>query len=166
MKRLPCNPKGFWNSWQQSILRFQSDWRVDAKELVLDAYMKCRHGLYNVRVLVDTGAKIPLVFKHGLIPQDKLMKASFPVKFSTVDGQTMEGGKHGLLMELRLPVWMQERHRVARTVPLFAYEANIHGVDMIMGYPFLKVFHLQVDTANDRLVIGPKSLPKPPSRST
>ena len=67
----------------------------------------------------------------------------------------------------RLPVWSRGRLITARTCSLFVYGANIHGVDIIIGYPFLKVFNLQVDTANDRLVVvgSQDSKPQQPSSS-
>ena len=62
MRRLSCNPKGFWTTWQREVLDPQRDWRVSARELVLTAQVKCVTGLHNVQVLVDTGARIPLFF--------------------------------------------------------------------------------------------------------
>ena len=160
IRRLPCNPKGFWKKWREDVLRLHQDWRISAKELVLSATLKCAAAMHKVRVLVDTGAKIPLVFRRGLLAGDALRKATFPVQFSMVDGQNMEGGSHGIFVELRLPVNVAGRLIDARTVPLFAYEANIHGIDVIVGYPFLKVFNLSVDTMNDRLVLGTRSQDK------
>ena len=54
-------------------------------------------------------------------------------------------------MEIRLPVKNGTESFPVRTVPLFAYEADLHGTDIIIGYPFLKAFGLQVDTACDCL---------------
>ena len=98
-RRLACNPKGFWRSWQEEILRPQHDWRISARELVLQAKVKSRAGSKDVRILVDTGAKIPLVFRKDLFPKSALKKACLPVQFSTVNGDIMEGGTHGLFLE-------------------------------------------------------------------
>ena len=54
-------------------------------------------------------------------------------------------------MEKRLPIKDGTESFTVRTVPLFAYEADLHGTDIIIGYPFLKAFGLQVDTACDCL---------------
>ena len=132
------------------------DWRISTKELVLSALVRCAAGRKKVSVLIDTGAKIPLVFRQGLFDPKVLKKACFPVHFSTADGQSMEGGTHGLFLEFRLPVWSRGRLISAKTCSLFAYEANIHGVDIIMGYPFLKVFNLCVDAHHDRLAVSPE----------
>ena len=154
MRRLPCNPKGFWSAWKQDILQFQTDWRKSERELLLEASMKCTAGIFPVKVLVDTGAKIPLVFRRGLIEPASLKAAVFPVQFSTVDGRPMEGGSKGLLLELRLPACVNQDILMVRTLPLFAYEGDIHDIDVIIGYPFLKVFNLCINATHDRLFLG------------
>ena len=156
-RRLPCNPKRFWTTWREEVLRPCHDWRISTKELVVEAHARWPKGRRTVRVLVDTGAKIPLVFRKNLFPKTSLKKACFPVNFTTVDGQRMEGGNHGLFLELWLPVHRQGRLINARTCSLFAYEADIQGIDIIMGYPFLKVFNLFVDTEHDCLSLQPSS---------
>ena len=55
---LQCDPKGFWDAWRKEILAFQCDWRVSTKELLLQAQFKDSDGIHEVRILVDTGAKI------------------------------------------------------------------------------------------------------------
>ena len=150
-QRLSCSPKGFWQAWREHVLQMSQDWRTSTKELVLSAQVKCAAGSNKARVLFDIGAKIPLVFRQGLFDRKSLKKASFPVHFSTVDGQSMDGGTHGLFLEFRLPVWSRGRLITARICSLFACEANIHEVDIIMGYPFLKVFSLSFDSQHYRL---------------
>ena len=44
----------------------------------------------------------------------------------------------------------------------FASEANIQGVDVILEYPFLKVFNLLVDAQHDRLVVCPDEIQEAP----
>ena len=89
MRRLTCDPKGFWRSWQNEILQLQRDWRVGFKELMLKARIKGHAGSRDVRALIDTGAKAPLVFRKGLFPHGKLKAAKFPVSFTTADGQLL-----------------------------------------------------------------------------
>jgi len=50
----------------------------------------------------------------------------------------MAGGTHGLFLKFELPLWRQGRLINAKTCSLFAYEASIQGVDVIMGYPFFE----------------------------
>ena len=107
----------------------------------------------QARILIDTGAKIPLVFRKDLFPRTCLRKARLPVVFSTVNGDIMEGGTHGLFLEFWLPVYKKGQLITARTCSLFACEANVQNVDIIMGYPFLKAFDLNVDIQHDCLTI-------------
>ena len=99
-QRLSCSPKVFWHAWRKDILRISQEWRISTKELVRQAHFKAAAGRQQFRVLVDTGAKIPLVFRHGLFPRRVLRKACFPVNFTTADGQLMPGGTHGLFLEI------------------------------------------------------------------
>ena len=157
MRRLSCNPKRFWESWRQEVLKLKCDWRVSTKELVLRAQVRSSAGIHDVKVLVDTGAKIPLAFRKGLFAKEALKVAQFPVHFSVADGQPMEGGTHGAFLQLRLPVHTDQGLVLAKTARLFAYEANIRGMDVIVGYPFLKSFGLSVDTSNDSLCLRKKA---------
>ena len=51
----------------------------------------------------------------------------------------MEGGSRGTFLELRFPIFQVTGAVMVRTTALFAYEANIHGIDIIiMGYPFFE----------------------------
>ena len=86
----------------------------------------------------------------------------FPGELYYADGQPMTGVTHGLFLEFLLPIWRHGRLINARTCSLFAYEANIQGVDVIMGYPFLKVFNLLVDAQHDRLVVCPDDIQEAP----
>ena len=67
----------------------------------------------------------------------------------------MARGDSGLFLGLTVPVLRD--NDVLKSVTcskLFAYEADIHGVDVIIWYPFLKAFHFVVDSLHDRLVLG------------
>ena len=59
--------------------------------MVLSAAMKTSPKTSDVSVLVDTGAKLPLAFRKGLLAVKSLRQAAFPVHFSLTDGQTMDG---------------------------------------------------------------------------
>ena len=153
-RTLPCDPQSCWSEWQKEILQFQCDWRVATKEIVLEAQIRSPDGPKDVRVLVDTGARIPIAFRTGLLDATRLLQALFPVRFSMADGQPMNGGSHGAFLEIRLPVRQNHTEVLVRTAPLFAYEAPIVGSDLIIGYPFLKVFGIMVDTIHDCLSLN------------
>ena len=123
--KLACNPKGFWKAWKDDILRLKCDWRIAPMELKMLAKMRCSTGFKDVTILVDTGAKIPIAFRKGLLEPSALKKAQFRVHFSVENGQPMDGGTHGTYMELHIPVRCEDRSFVVKTTPLFAYEANI-----------------------------------------
>ena len=137
-----CDPKGVWREWMSGFLSPSSDWRVAARELLLDVSIKCSAGSFAARALVDTGARIPLVFRPGLLPPGTVQPAKFPVQFSTATGAPMVGGTSGLMLQLVLPVEASTELFLVKTTPLFAYEADVVGCDLIIGYPFLKAFHL------------------------
>ena len=56
--------------------------------------------------------------------------------FVTANGETMDGGIYGQFLELWLPLYKDERLITARTSSLFAYEAEIKNLDIVIGYPF------------------------------
>ena len=106
MRRLTCDPKGFWRTWQKEILQLKRDWKVGAKELLLKARVKGFVGTCDVRALIDTGSKAPLVFRTGFSPHATLKTAKFPVNFITADGQRMSVGcfyKSNLSAVSRIP---------------------------------------------------------------
>ena len=134
--KLSCDPKGIWEAWKEEVLHLQHDWRVSGRELLLQAHIRTINGIQNATILVDTGAKILLVFRRSLLPPNLLKVASFPVQFSMADGKPMQGGTHGLFMELRFPIRRQSQMIMARTVSLFAYEADY----MMWTYSWVTLF--------------------------
>ena len=59
---------------------------------------------------------------------------------------------------------MNETFKGERTQSVFAYVAELHDVDVIIGYPFLKAFNIMVDFTQDCLRLGPP-VPKERARS-
>ena len=105
---------------------------------------------------MDTGSATPLVVKKGIVPKDMLMQSAWPVTFVTVDGTVMKGGSAGLRLSLSMVVEQSHDHARSEEVsthvlavcdPLWAYEAEIHSMDLIIGYPFLQGYGLAVDAA-------------------
>ena len=153
--KVSCDPKQVWRNVQQDILNPSLDWRSDVLEMVLKIQVYIGSMMKELTCLVDTGARLPLTFKSGTFAKQKLRRAKLPVKFTTVTGDTMTGGSEGVFMSLRIPVCTEKDQFVfVKTRPLFAYEANVCGVDLIIGYPFLKAFNLVIDCGRDRLSFG------------
>ena len=138
---------------------------TDVLELLLKDVLKAGPVKKIVRCLVDSGARLPLTVREDLFPRNRLKRAKFPVAFTTVDGSPMKGGQSGLFVTLKLPICTSnDKFEVVRTQPLFAYVAELHDVDVIIGYPFLKAFNIMVDCTQDRLRLGPP-VPKERARS-
>ena len=150
-----CDATDVWTKWKESVLRPIVDWRSELFELVLKLDIQSGATVRTVRCLFDSGARIPLTIRHGVFPDDKLKPARFPVQFCTVNGTPMQGGERGLFASLRLPICVKgDKFVFVKTMALFAYVADIHDVDVIVGYPFLKAFNLLIDCAQDRLRVG------------
>ena len=112
----------------------------------------------EVVALIDTGAAIPLVFRKGLFPESDLSKSTWPVKFVTASGAVMPGGTTGLSVEIVLPVLNSEivppRFEGVSCAPVWAYEAELHNTDVIIGYPYLAGFGLGVDPGANALTMS------------
>ena len=106
---------------------------------------------------MDTGAAISLVLRHGTFLESDLKKSSWPVKFVTASGAVMPGGTTGLKLELTLPISGFPEQGIGRIgcEPVWAYEADLHSTDLIIGYPFLAGFGLAVDPGTSSLFISP-----------
>ena len=161
-KQVKCDPSQLWAEWKVAIRRPQTDWRTARRELIIKLETACSMSRMGPKTrqsalaLVDSGARLPLVFRTGLFPTERLQNAQFPVSFTTADGSVMHGGKLGVFLGLCLPVQVGSgESSLIRTYPIFAYEAPLHGVDILIGYPFLKAFDLVIDAVSDCLVHGP-----------
>ena len=118
----------------------------------------------TLRALVDTGAAMPLVIRTGAFPASVIQKSTWPVKFVTASGTVMTGGTTGVKLEISLPVAVPGQELVNRVEceALWAYEADLHSTEMIIGYPFLKGFGLAVDPGANSLVFSSAALKKTP----
>jgi len=90
---LSCNPKRFWKAWQEKVLQLKADWRVSSKELTVDAHVKTTAGIQKAKILIDTGAKIPLAFRKDFVDQRHVRVAVFPVRCSMGDEKSMRVAK-------------------------------------------------------------------------
>jgi len=158
-RKVKRDPVQLWRDWKVCNQRPIVDWRTDVLELMMQVMIRTGPVKEKVRCLVDTGARLPITVREGLVPVGRLRRAKFPVRFTTVAGQHMRGGTKGLFLQFQLPVRVSDGtendFEIVRTQPLFAFEAALDAVDDIIGYPFLKAFNLMVDCAQNCLRPGP-----------
>ena len=121
-------------------------------ELILSIDLRVKYFTKSVSALADTGCRIPILFRRGLIPDNLLQNAVKPIKLVTADSTPMLGGDRGCEILLTFPVGFENnRTEIFRCPPCWAYESAIQGSDIILGYPFLKYFRLMVDCHGDIL---------------
>jgi hypothetical protein len=122
-------------------------------ELMVQATIQVDNFSCRASVLVDTGCRIPLLFRKGLIPGDILEPARRPIRISTADGTPMKGGGRGCVLRIKLPVAGLDGSPVTEFCcePAWGYEASVRTCDLILGYPFLKICQLVVDCPSDML---------------
>lgn len=163
--RAKCDPSQVWRDWKSDVTKPERDWRTEVLELLLTVVAKTGPVIQKVTCLVDTGARTPITFRTGLFADRKLITAKYPVRFTQADGTPMTGGRRGLFLSLQLPVCNgADQYQFVRTMPLFAYEADLHGTDVLIGYSFMKAFNLAVDCGADRLCWA-RQLPAATKRS-
>ena len=104
------------------------------------------------RVLIDTGCRVALLVRSGLI--SKWKDASRPLSFTTASGAPMPGGLRGAMFHLTLSVQGEHGPFPARLTPVWGYEAALEGPDMIVGYPLLSLFGLMIDARANCLRLG------------
>ena len=113
-------------------------------ELVLQVLMHNAGQQHLLRTLVDTGAKVPLIVKMGILTSTTA--ALNPSTFVTANGDPMAGGFQGATVNIKIPIALPQRKKFIPSAIVYkdqwVYEADIRGVDMIIGYPFLKTMHL------------------------
>ena len=96
-----------------------------------------------------------LCVRTGVFADSSLKPARFPVLIQTVNGEFCKGGSKGLDLTLTMSVQDGDRTKKVRLEPYWCYEAGIKEVDLIIGYPYLKVFALMVDPDKDCLRVSP-----------
>ena len=152
-----------WKSWEEELISPDPTYFCRKLELVVSADIAVHPFHRQGSVLVDTGCRIPLLFRKGLIPDRFLESARRPITITTADGTPMLGGARGCKIQITLPVaGLDGSPEVEfRCEPYWGYEAAIRGCDIMLGYPYLKIFHLVVDCPSDTL----KSAAIPTSRT-
>ena len=142
-----------WGNWLTDEVPAITDQNLSLFELTIQSKLSVQNFHANVSALIDTGCRIPLLIRTGLIPPRYLVRASRSIKILTADNSPMIGGTHGCKVELILPVFFNAGTppKQLRCPPLWAYECQLIGSDLIIGYPFLKFNSLVVDCPSDTL---------------
>ena len=104
-----------------------------------------------VRPSLTTETAIPLIIKKGVLPDACLQNSGWPVKYTTANGDAMEGGATGLRVQVSLSVLSCQEQVLVQCDPMWAYVADLHVIDVIISYPFLEGFGLTVDAAGSCL---------------
>ena len=71
-------------------------------ELVLRVLLYQGGRPHVLRALVDTGAKVPLIIRTGLVPST--LNAPSPLHLVTADGTPMQGGTTGCTCDVKIPI--------------------------------------------------------------
>jgi hypothetical protein len=82
-----------------------------AVELIIHCQIRVGNFSTKASVLIDTGCRIPMLFRTGLIPQEYLERAQKTIAIVTADGTPMAGGTHGCKLEVVLPISGQRMAR-------------------------------------------------------
>lgn len=121
-------------------------------ELVFDIEtITKQEGTKVLRTLVDTGCRIRLLCKPGVFSAHSLEQAKLPLQIMSADGSHVEGGTHGIKMALKLPINRAGRGITITFPEAWCWVANITSVDLIIGYPYLQMHRLLVDTGENCL---------------
>ena len=93
-----ADPAVLWNSNDTDLRVPSADWRGSPMALIMTITASCSKTRtspredFQLRCLIDTGARIPLIFATGLFDKHRLTPAKFPVHFVTANGDHMTGG--------------------------------------------------------------------------
>ena len=146
----------FWHKLKKKI-RLEMTSPVNPKlqkfSLFIPVKLSWKTGMRFARALVDTGASFPIIVNSGVLPVEALQQSRFPVRFTNASGLKMSGGNLGAPVRISLPVY---EDTPGESIPveaccstLWAMTVDIADVDVILGYPFFKLFGLGVDATRD-----------------
>ena len=149
-----------WESWEEDISSPDPVIRLPQVELSIQAKICVQNFSTSASVLIDTGCRIPLLFRQNLIPSKFITQAKQPIQILTADNTPMLGGQFGCTLTIFLPILTDTCNQETgflRCDSVFAYMADVKGSDIVLGYPFLKSCNLIVDCPCDGLRCMPTS---------
>ena len=120
-----------WKSWEQEHTAPVPILSCRQRELMVMTIICV--GSYSCQgaALADTGCRIPVLFRKGLIPEGYLEPAQRPIRISTADGTPMVGGSRDCLLRVTLPVAGLDGTPASEFLcdPYWGYEAAVHSCD-------------------------------------
>jgi hypothetical protein len=125
---------GSWNSWRDNNFTPDPALCVPPMELLVQAEIRTQNFSTKCKILVDTGCRIPLLFRTGLIPNSLLVKAKYPIKIMTADNSPMCGGDLGCFLDILLPIIPKHHSQpphIQNFLGTWSYESGIRGSDVI-----------------------------------
>ena len=144
-----------WESWDTQLRSPDPSCRFPLVELIVTARVCVKDFSTSAKLLIDTGCRVEVLFREGLIPGNYLTYSDRPINICTADDSPMNGGKYGCMMHLSLPILHSSTPLYTKS--FWGYEAAIQSSDIILGYPFLKRYRLTVDCIQDGLRHYPTS---------
>ena len=88
------------DQWNVECLEISPSAENLTSELIINGHI---HGAQqNIRILIDTGCQIPVVFKTGLV--SPVQEAKTKLRIRTAGGSLMSGGTKGTMLSLVFPV--------------------------------------------------------------
>ena len=147
----------YYQDWKRQLVRLKYRHLIDHTSLIVSVQVVSGSMTKTLRALIDTGAAMPMVIRSGIFPTSMMQRSVWPVKFVTASGSVMAGGTYGLKLEVSLSVMIPDESGTdlvdrVQCQPLWAYEAELHSCDLIIGYPFLKGFGLAIDPGANSLI--------------
>jgi hypothetical protein len=120
-------------------------------QLMMEVTVRAAGHTRSATALVDTGAQTTLV-RRDLFPSDAFCDSNHPLLLRTVSGEQLQGGQREVTMEMEFAAETEEGDQAPApyVTKVTAHDGEV-GVDIILGYPWLKVQRLDIQPWRDAL---------------
>ena len=101
--------------------------------------------------LIDTGCSYPVIVSDKLYRPQSLQPCKSPIRFVDASGNYMTGGVLGTHLRIHLPVALSssdDSFVAAVSPPIWSVSVSCGTADVIIGYPFLRIFRILVDAGS------------------
>jgi hypothetical protein len=93
-----------WESWDSQVQSPEPACKLPLIELMVTAELFTQNFSTSVTVLIDTGCRLFVLYRKGVIPEEYIRTPNRPINICTADNSPMDGGKYGCVMTLSLPI--------------------------------------------------------------